>query len=214
MRFFCLFALLGVLLSGCASNVTLSGRYLSNLDASAEIDKSANIQVVSDPKGNLLTNKRFIPDVISAFKKRGFSHISEHEARPDYTLTVDFQSREEADLQSIPVFSQDFASPYSVCHLDQASNTRTCSTHYYFPPPTISGYRTVSTPTTVFTFHFTLSDPSKHPLLESTSTVVHANCSQWKVFQFLAEDAISRTSFQEPIDKTYSVTMPKGYSCQ
>ncbi|GAA0831742.1 MULTISPECIES: hypothetical protein [Marinomonas] len=213
MKNILLLVVLMTVLSGCTSNVTLSGRYLSNVDTSIEIAKSSAILVQSNEDGDELTNKRYMPDIIHAFNQLGFSNISEQMTSPDYTLIVNFTSKEENQIQTVPVFTRERGTPYVVCHQNK-NNNRVCTTHYYFNAPMVSGYRSVSTPTNVYTFNFILQDQHKSPVLNVTSTVVHEDCSQWKIYQFLASDAIARTNFKTPVDKQYSVTMPESYRCQ
>lgn len=206
--------LFATILSGCSSNVKLSGRYLSNVDPSVDIAKTSSILVVSNSKGNRLTNRRYMLDIISAFKARGFTNISETAKDPDYKLIVNFSSEEQIKQQSIPVFTNERSMPYTTCHQRKDNGQQVCSTHYYFRTPMLRGYRSVNIPTNVYTFQFTLKDKQNNAILDSISTVVHQDCSQWKVYKFLASDAIARTSFSTPVDKQYSVKMPKDYRCE
>ena len=213
MKSILLFVALSIVLSGCTSNTTLSGRYLSNVDTSIEIPKSSSILVRSDKDGDQLTNKRYIADVIHALNLLGFSNASEKTASPDYTLTINFTSKRENQQQTVPVFTRERGTPYIVCHQNK-NNNQVCTTRYYFNAPMVSGYRSISTPINIHTFEFSLYDQDETAILEATSTVADKNCSQWKVYEFLASDAISRINFNAPIDSQYSVTMPENYSCQ
>jgi hypothetical protein len=80
--------------------------------------------------------------------------------------------------------------------------------------PIVSGYKTVDTPTNIYIFQFKLTDKQNNLILDSTNTVVHANCSKWKMFEFLAKDAIVRANFNNPVDKPYAVEMKQDYNCQ
>jgi hypothetical protein len=214
MKYFTFFVLCSALLSGCSSNVQLSGHNLSNLDSSVEIDKSAAIKVVSSENGDQLTNKRYIPNIVSALKERGFSNVSAAQTNPDYTFSVNFYTETKVETKKVPVFNNERNMPYTVCHKDTGSNARTCTTHYYYMAPIVSGYNSVATPTNIYTLHFKLTDKQNNPIVDSTNTVIHENCSQWKMYEFLAKDAIARANFNDPVDKSYSVEMQEGYDCQ
>ncbi|QUX97418.1 hypothetical protein C0J08_19335 [Marinomonas sp. CT5] len=215
MKYFFCFVFFSVLLSGCSSNVKLSGHNVSNLDASLNIDKSATIAVVSDPNGNQLTNKRYIPNVIDALKNRGFTNTSASPKDPDYRLAINFSHENKTETKQVPIFNHQRNIPYTVCHRNPNTDAQTCVTRYrLFMEPIISGYKTVEMPTTIYTFHYTLTDRQNKLLLDSTNTVVHESCSKWKMFEFLARDAIARANFTTPVDKPYAVEMKEGYSCQ
>ncbi|MGO3344394.1 MAG: hypothetical protein ACTIM4_05440 [Marinomonas sp.] len=206
--------LFATLLSGCASNVKLSGRFLSNVDEDINIDKSSSILLVSDSSGDKLTNKRYVSDIITAFKARGFTSISTHEITPDYTLVFNFTYSKETELKSIPIFKRERSRAYRVCHRNKDGKTRTCRIQRHFSAPMIAGYQSITTPINLYTFEFTLENKQDNTVLHSISTAMHESCSQWKVYDFLVSDAISKTSFSQPIDTEYSVTMPKDYNCQ
>ena len=78
----------------------------------------------------------------------------------------------------------------------------------------VKGYDTVETPTNVYTFQYKLTDKTGNLILDSSNTVVHQSCSKWKMFEFLAKDAIMRANFNNPVDKPYAVEMKADYSCQ
>ncbi|REG85120.1 hypothetical protein [Marinomonas pollencensis] len=213
MKSILLFAALSILLSGCASNTTLSGRYLSNLDPNIDIAKSASILVRSNKEGDSLTNRRYIPDVIQALTQLGFTNVAAQMTAPDYILVVNFTSKQENLQQTVPVFTRHRGTPYVICHQNK-NNNRVCTTHYHYNAPIVSGYRSITTSTNLHTFEFTLYDQQDTPILEVTSNVVDEDCSQWKIYKFLAADAIARINFSTPVDTQYSVTMPEDYSCQ
>ena len=215
MRLFTFFVLFSTLLSGCASNVKLAGQNVSNVDSNVDIDKSAAIVVVPSEEGDTLTNKRYIPDIIKAFKKRGFTNVSDSQSNPDYHLSVNFMSAESTETKKVPVFNNDRNVPYTVCHRNPGTDARTCITRYrHFIEPIVSGYDKVETPTKVYTFQYKLTDKKNNLILDSSNTVVHPNCSRWKMFEFLAKDTIARANFNSPVDKPYAVEMEENYSCQ
>jgi hypothetical protein len=215
MKFFTFLMLFSALLAGCSSNVKLSGQNVSNVDSNVNIDKSAAIAVISSEEGDPLTNKRYIPDVISAFEERGFTNVSEVQSTPDYRLVVNFTSETKTETKQVPIFNNERNLPYTVCRRNADSNTRTCFTRYrHFMEPIVSGYKTVDTPTNIYIFQFKLTDKQNNLILDSTNTVVHANCSKWKMFEFLAKDAIVRANFNNPVDKPYAVEMKQDYNCQ
>lgn len=215
MRLFTFFVLFSILLSGCSSNVKLAGQNVSNVDASVDIDKSAAIVVVPSKDGDLLTNKRYIPDIINALKARGFTNVSDSQSNPDYHLAVNFTSEETTETKKVPVFNNDRNIPYTVCHRNPSTDARTCVTRYrQFMEPIVSGYQNVETPTKVYTFQYKLTDKQNNLILDSSNTVVHPDCSKWKMFEFLAKDTIARANFNDPVDKPYAVEMKEGYSCE
>ncbi|MGO2353753.1 MAG: hypothetical protein ACTH58_03340 [Marinomonas foliarum] len=215
MKFFSMLMLFSVFVAGCSSNVKLSGHNVSNVDSTVEIDKSASISVASDSEGDQLTNKRYIADVINAFKERGFSSVSDSESNPDYRLSVNFTSEEVTETKKVPIFNNERNIPYTVCHRNPTTNARTCYTRYrHFMEPIVKGYNTVETPTNVYTFQYKLTDKTGNLILDSSNTVVHQSCSKWKMFEFLAKDAIMRANFNNPVDKPYAVEMKADYSCQ
>ncbi|QRV22778.1 hypothetical protein [Marinomonas foliarum] len=215
MKFFSMLMLFSVFVAGCSSNVKLSGHNVSNVDSTVEIDRSASISVASDSEGDQLTNKRYIADVINAFKERGFSSVSDSESNPDYRLSVNFTSEEVTETKKVPIFNNERNIPYTVCHRNPTTNARTCYTRYrHFMEPIVKGYNTVETPTNVYTFQYKLTDKAGNLILDSSNTVVHQSCSKWKMFEFLAKDAIMRANFNNPVDKPYAVEMKADYSCQ
>ncbi|NLQ17393.1 hypothetical protein HGG82_07105 [Marinomonas sp. M1K-6] len=215
MKFITFLVLFSALLSGCSSNVKLSGHNVSNVDSSINIDKSAAIAVLPNKAGDPLTNKRYIPYIINALKERGFANVSESPNDLDYQLVVNFTSEAKIESTQVPVFNNERNLPYTICHRNPSSDTRTCITRYRnFMEPIVSGYKTVESPTNVYTFHYTLADQQNKLLLDSTNTVVHANCSKWKMFEFLAKDAIARANFNNPVDTPYAVEMKPDYSCE
>lgn len=210
-----LITLFSILLSGCANTVTLSGHNVSNVDSNLNMAESASIAVVADAAGDELTNKRYLADVVQALKDRGFVNAAENIQNPDYLLRVNFTSESKTDSKKVPIFNNPRNIPHTVCRRNPVTNARTCVTRYrHFMEPIVSGYETVDTPTTVYTFHFTLTDKQKNLLLDSTNTVVHANCSKWKMYEFLANDAIARADFNSPVDKPYAVEMQQDYRCE
>ena len=215
MRLFTFFVLFSTLLTGCASNVKLAGQNVSNLDSNVDIDKSAKILVVSSKEGDELTNKRYIPDIIDALKKRGFTRVSDAQSKPDYYLSVNFTQEETTETKKVPVFNNDRNVPYTVCHRNPSTDARTCVTRYrQFMEPIVSGYDKVESPTKVYTFQYKLTDKNNKLILDSSNTVVHPDCSRWKMFEFLAKDTIARANFNDPVDKPYAVEMKEDYSCQ
>ncbi|WP_421856770.1 hypothetical protein [Marinomonas sp.] len=215
MRLFTFFVLFSALLSGCSSNVKLAGQNVSNVDSSVDIDKSASIVVVPSKDGEDLTNKRYIPDIISALKERGFTNVSDTQSNPDYHLVINFTSAETTETKKVPVFNNERNIPYTVCHRNPSTDARTCVTRYHqFMEPIVSGYQNVETPTKVYTFQYKLTDKQNKLILDSSNTVVHPDCSKWKMFKFLAKDTIARANFNDPVDKPYAVEMKEGYSCE
>lgn len=215
MKWFAVFVLFSALLSGCSSSVKLSGHNVSNVSSNINIDSSATIAVLPDPNGDALTNERYLPDIVAAFKERGFTNVSESPSDPDYKLVVNFTSEAKVESTQVPVFNNEHNLPYTICHKDPGSDTRTCFTRYRnFMEPIVSGYKTVESQTNVYSFHYTLTDRQDKLLLDSTNTVVHASCSKWKMFEFLAKDAIARANFNNPVDTPYAVEMQEDYSCE
>lgn len=215
MKTFTFLVLFTFLLTGCANNITLSGHNVSNVDATIVLDKSASVTVISNAEGDQLTSKRYIPNVIEALKTRGFSNVSEMPDNPDYTIEVNFHTETTIETKQVPIFSHERNIPYTICHRNVGSNTRTCTTRYrYFMNPIVSGYSTVNSPINIYTFQYKLKDKESNLLLDATSTVIHASCSKWKMYEFLAKDAIARANFTTPIDKPYAAKMPEDYDCQ
>lgn len=215
MRLFTFFVLFSALLSGCSSNVKLAGQNVSNVDASVDIDKSAAIVVVSSKDGDQLTNKRYISDIISALKERGFTDVSDSQSNPAYQLAINFTSEETIETKQVPVFNNDRNIPYTVCRRNPITNARTCVTRYrQFMEPIVNGYDKVETPTKVYTFQYKLTDKKNNLILDSSNTVVHPDCSKWKMFEFLAKNSIAQANFNDPVDKPYAVEMKEDYNCQ
>ncbi|PYF81128.1 hypothetical protein DFP75_105219 [Marinomonas alcarazii] len=215
MKFFSFLVLFSVFLTGCSSNVKLSGHNVSNVDATVDIDKSASITVVPDKDGDQLTNKRYIADVMNALKERGFSNVSDSTSNPDYRLAINFTSEEITETKKVPIFNNERNIPYTVCHRNPTTNARTCYTRYrHFMEPIVKGYDKVETPTNLYTFQYKLTDKAGNLILDSSNTVMHEECSKWKMFEFLAKDAILRANFNDPVDKPYTVEMTEDYSCQ
>lgn len=95
MRLFITTFLLSVLLAGCSTTEVMQGHHVSNVDPDVRIAKTAKIKIQGSEKGDELTNKRYIPNVIASFNALGYKNVSTEVKNPDYILTINFRSTEK-----------------------------------------------------------------------------------------------------------------------
>ncbi|MBJ7556757.1 hypothetical protein [Marinomonas spartinae] len=214
MRLFITTVLLSVLLAGCSTSELMQGHHVSNVDPDVRIAKTAKIKIQGSPKGDELTNKRYIPNVIASFNALGYKNVSTDYKHPDYILTINFHSSEKKKDLSVPIFNDVNDGYYTTCSKPKGTNQEVNCVRTERTVTRVTGYRTVTAMVSVYTFDFNIKDNKGAPVLVSSSSLENETCSKWKVFAFLAKEAVAKTSFTNPMDQGFTVKMPENYQCK
>lgn len=213
MRLFTITFLLSVLLTGCSTTEVMQGHHVSNVDPDVRIAKTAKIKIQGSEKGDELTNKRYIPNVIASFNALGYKDVSTEVKNPDYILTINFRSTEKKKNISVPIFNDVNDGSYTTCNKPKDGKSEVNCVRTEKTITRVTGYRTVSAMVSIYTFDFKIKDKKGDTVLVSSSSLENENCSKWKVFEFLAKEAVAKTSFTNPMDQGFTVKMPENYQC-
>ena len=93
-------------LSGCTSNVVMSGRQVSNIDPDAIITPESRIKVETMEVGDPLTNKRYIENVIQAFHSRGYHNIGANLTKPDVIARFSLTHQQQVKKVEQPIYRE------------------------------------------------------------------------------------------------------------
>jgi len=198
-------------LSGCTSNVVMSGRQVSNIDPDAIITPESRIKVETMEVGDPLTNKRYIENVIQAFHSRGYHNIGANLTKPDVIARFSLTNQQQVKKVEQPIYRERVTGHTTSCYSTGADKHR-CDTNVYTMPHLV-GYETLEQSVLEAKMTLKLIDTQNHLLLQSTSFVTHPTCSRWKLYEFLVQHSIAQLDFKHPMDKPFNVEMPEDYQC-
>ncbi|SBS36051.1 hypothetical protein MAQ5080_03343 [Marinomonas aquimarina] len=205
------YALLFVFITGCSSNVVMVGRQVSQVDPDVQISQDARIQVRASASGDPLTNKRYLDQLIEAFRSKGIQQVGSHLDAADFIAQYNLSSQTQIREQQRPIYEHHRFSQGSVCHRG-TDGRRYCDRDYHIMPYLV-GYETTQTSVLEAVLDLELLTPAGEVVLRSHSSVEHPSCSRWKLYEFLIARTIAQLDFTEPLDRPYRIEMPEAYQC-
>lgn len=206
-----LYAIALLLVTGCSSNVVMSGRQVSNVDSDATITTQSRIRVEPLTAEDPLTNKRYLPQVVQAFQANGFHYIGPLLVNPDFSARFHLTSEVvEREFQE-PIYRDVRTGRSTHCYQDKDGGNH-CDTDYHVMPYLV-GYETLTRSVLVAKFSLAILDPEGNTVLSSTSSVETNDCSRWKLYEFLIQYSIQHLDLHSPLDSPFHIEMPEDYQC-
>ncbi len=202
--------------SGCAQNINKVGGIYSNVDQSVTISKDASILVRPFPKGDVLTNKRYIDLIVQNMIEAGFINTSSSIESYDFYLVFDYRADAAETVRSVPIFGSRVTGSTTSCTqnaygVNQASVN--CQS-YNQTQGVISGFREVVDVVEYSVMQMTIAKPKDEMVFDIVMSTPRGSCSKWKNYEFLTEQAFDRLNFEDPVDENFRVEMPEGYQCR
>lgn len=208
------------LMTGCAT--FMKGSINSTPDPTYAFDRSAPMIVTVPPKSrNSLQSKYYISRVVAALRSNGFQAVfTDHDRsranepiRIVVFVDVDTETSayiyRSADYGRVQTVSTTNCNTYGYGNMGSANCTTTPTTSY--------GAVGRSDKTGYTTDHFTslaaFDVESKQNVLSLTASSFNSGCAEAKLYDFLADQALSRMSFDQMVKEDFTVRMPHGYRC-
>lgn len=217
----CALLLLTALISGCATQLDVALN--ATPDPDYQFDRKATVLVTSagGSDENSLNARYYLRDMVNALKDRGYREVYTDASLPknhapiNMTVSLDIGSRQVTYRYTATEYGQVPTSTSTVCKNSKKKDDRlTCTSTpntTYGPIGTSerTGYTTLST------FNATARDEaSKRTVYLLRASSYNDDCQSAKVEAFLVEQGLQNLSFEERVQRNYSVTMPEGYSCK
>jgi len=217
----CALLLLTAFLSGCATKLDVALN--ATPDPDYHFDRKATVLVTSASNSdeNALNARYYLRDMVNALKDNGFQEVYTDASLPKnhapikLTISLDIGSRQVTYRYTATDYGQVVTSTSTVCKnkkkKDNQLNCTSTPNTTYGPVGTSerTGYTTLST------FTATARDEvSKRAVYLLRATSYNEDCQPAKVEAFLVEQGLQNLSFQDRVQRNYSVTMPEGYSCK
>lgn len=198
-------------LTGCASNVVMSGRQVSNVDPDASIDSNDRIRIEAVNGDDPLTNKRYLENVAQAFHAKGYHYVGANLSQPDVIARFNLTSQNQVREVEQPIYEERRTGHSTSCYRTE-KGTQRCDTDFHVMPYLV-GYETVKVSVLEAKMDLELADTNGKLILHSTSSVEHDACSRWKLYEFLVQRTIKNLNFDQPMDQPFSIEMPEDYQC-
>ncbi|VVQ34767.1 hypothetical protein [Pseudomonas fluorescens] len=217
----CALLLLTALISGCATQLDVALN--ATPDPDYQFDRKATVLVTSagGSDENSLNARYYLRDMVNALKDRGYREVYTDASLPknhapiNMTVSLDIGSRQVTYRYTATEYGHVPTSTSTVCKNSKKKDDRlTCTSTpntTYGPIGTSerTGYTTLST------FNATARDEaSKRKVYLLRASSYNDDCQSAKVEAFLVEQGLQNLSFEERVQRNYSVTMPEGYSCK
>ncbi len=207
-------------LSGCATIMT--GAINSIPDPMYSFDLSSPVIVtVPSAANNALQSKYFIAKVVSALRNKGFSNVytendigqAKDSLKVIFYVSVDKKTStytyRSADYGQVPDGSKTNCDGYNYGY----SNTVNCTTTQKTKSGVI-GYSDKTGYQTGLFFYLSAFDiKSQQQVLSVSAASLEDSCTDESVYDFLADESMTRMRFDQIIKQEFSVKMPKGYRC-
>ncbi|WP_067222916.1 hypothetical protein [Marinomonas gallaica] len=197
--------------TGCSSNVVMSGRQVSNVDPTAVITSESRIRVEAMPSGDALTQKRYLPQVVQAFQANGFHYVGPQLNNPDLIARFTLSSQTVKREEKAPIYKDVRTGRSTHCYKNKDGD-HYCDTDYHVMPYVV-GYETIPYSLLEATFRLELVNQDNQVVLHSTSTVENKDCSRWKLYEFLVSNSLQRLDHKAPLDQPFRIEMPETYQC-
>lgn len=206
------YAMLLVFVTGCSSNVVMVGRQVSNVDPDAQITPESRILVEPFSSDDSLTNKRYLDQIVQAFKNSGYFYVGANLSSPDLMARYQLSSQPQVRERQQPIYEERRFSRGTFCRRNKDGH-RYCREDYHFMPYLV-GYETIKTSVLEAVFELELVNAEDDKVvLHSRSSVEHPSCSRWKLYEFLIERSINNLDVRQPQDQPYRIEMPEDYQC-
>jgi hypothetical protein len=207
--------------SGCA--IQMKGSINSMADPTYVFDKNSPIFVTVLPQSeNSLQSKYYISRAVSLFERNGFRKI--------FVGSGQAEIKESAKIIVFVDVSKKTSS-FSYRGADygmvQSGSVKNCNAYEYGNSAAVNctttpvssfgvtGYSDKIGYTTDYVFLLEAFDVgTKQKVLSVQTTARDVNCADDKVYDFLAEQAMARMSFNGQVRQDFSVKMPNGYRCK
>ncbi|WP_067101910.1 hypothetical protein [Marinomonas atlantica] len=200
-----------LVVTGCSSNVVLSGRQVSNVDPAAIITPESRIRVEAMSSGDSLTQKRYLPQVVQAFQANGFHYVGPLMSKPDFIARFELSSQMVTRDEKAPIYKDIRTGRSTHCYKNK-DGEHYCDTDYHVMPYVV-GYETIPYSVLEATFRLELVNQDNQVVLHSTSTVENKDCSRWKLYEFLVSNSLQRLDLSAPLDQPFRIEMPETYQC-
>jgi hypothetical protein len=212
---------LSLLLSGCSTS--MNGSINSTPDPTYVFDRAAPVLVTVPQKSeNSLQSKHYVSRVVSSLKNHGFTdiHTEGDPSQAKIPIKTVFFVEVSKKTASYKYRGADYGTV-------QAGSTTNCNSYAYgnmgtancLTTPTTSygvvGYSDKVGYTTGYFFTiFAFDAQSKQKVLSLLASSYKKGCAEYKLYDFLADQALSRMSFDQMVQQKFSVKMPEGYHCK
>ncbi|EJZ59223.1 hypothetical protein I1A_003564 [Pseudomonas fluorescens R124] len=217
----CALLLLTASLSGCATQLDVALNAIPDPDY--QFDRKATVLVTSASATaeNALNARYYLRDMVNALKDRGFQEVytdadlPRNHAPVKMTITLDIGSRQVSYRYTATDYGQVVTSTSTVCkNIKKKDDRLACISTpntTYGPVGTSEriGYTTLST------FVATARDEvSKRTVYLLRASSYNDDCQATKVETFLVEQGLQNLSFENRVQRNYTVMMPEGYRCK